>query len=119
MSRQEDLAEAILIRVAEAHEEVRAAPVPPKWRAWDYDRYQKNLEFGPPYSTIRWFGTLAVTEAGRVACLRTVYRLADAGLLEVIKNEWGSKVERVRLTEAGMAVVAELRNTGTPVPAGT
>jgi len=114
MGSRNDLAEAVLICVAEVHEEVRAAPPPPKWRAWDYDRYQENLELGPPYSTIRWFGALAASEAQRVACLRTVYRLADAGLLEIMKNEWGSKLQRIRFTEAGQAVVAKLRNAGTP-----
>jgi hypothetical protein len=109
MGHQNDLAEAVLLCVAEIHEEVRAAPPPPKWRAWDYDRYQENLEFGPPYSTIRWFGALAASEAQRVACLRTVYRLADAGLLKVVKNEWGSKVERVKLTDRGEEVVNQLR----------
>ena len=118
MSRHSDLTEAILICVAEVHEEVRAAPPPPKWRSWDYGRYQENLEFGPLYSTIRWFGALAASEAQRVACLRTVYKLAEAGLLEVIKSEWGGKVERVRLTDRGREVVASLRSREEiPIPA--
>jgi hypothetical protein len=116
MGHKNDLAEAVLVCVAEVHEEARAAPPPPKWRTWEYDRYQENLEFGPPYSTIRWFGSLAASEAQRVACLRTVYRLGDAGLLEIIKKGWGVKIERVRLTEAGRAVVAKLRKDGTPAP---
>jgi hypothetical protein len=39
-----------------------------------------------------------------------VYKLADAGLLEIIKNEYGSKLERVRLTDRGWEVVASLRS---------
>ena len=76
MSRHSDLTEAILICVAEVHEEVRAAPPPPKWPSWDYGRSQESLEFGPLLSTIRWFGALAASEAQRVACLRTVYQLS-------------------------------------------
>jgi hypothetical protein len=119
MGRQNDLAEAILIRVAEVHEEVRAAPAPPEWRRWDFDRYRENVQYGPPYSTIRWFGALAASEAQRVACLRTVRKLGDAGLLELIGNRWGGKLDRVRLTPAGSEVVAKLLDAGTPAPAGT
>jgi hypothetical protein len=116
MGRQNDLAEAILICVADIHEEARAAPPPPAWRTWDCERYRENLEFGPPFSTPRWFGALAATEAQRVASLRTVYKLTAAGLLEVTRTAWGSKIERVRLTDAGQAVVAKLRKDGPRAP---
>lgn len=39
--------------------------------------------------------------------LRTVYRLAGAGLLTLVKSE-GGRLERVRLTDEGRAAVAEL-----------
>jgi DNA-binding MarR family transcriptional regulator len=51
-----------------------------------------------------------------VRLLRTVYRLAAAGLLILVKSE-GGRLERVQLTKAGQDAVAELRKAGTP--AGT
>ena len=104
-----DLADLILICIADAHEQARNEPEPARWREWDFERWQINQEFGPVYSTVRWFGALAASERDRVRCLRCVYRLRDAGLVEVIKDRWGSKVERVRLTTAGSEAVAELR----------
>jgi hypothetical protein len=114
--KNDDLAEAILICVSDRHEEARAAPRPPDWRRWEVERHEEDLRFGPRYSTVQWFGSLAASNAQRVACLRTVYRLGDAGLLEIIKKGWGDKVDRVRLTDAGRAVVAKLRKDDTPAP---
>jgi hypothetical protein len=112
-----DMAERILLCIAAVHEKARSEPQPPQWRRWDFDRWQINQEFGPAYSTLKWFGDLAASERDRVRCLRWVYRLREAGLVETFKDQWGSKLERVRLTTAGSEAVTELQ--GTAVPAGS
>jgi hypothetical protein len=105
-----DLREMVLILIAERFEEALAEPEPARWRSWDVERWEANREYGPPYSTIRWFGALAATEAGRMRCLRMVYALESEGLLETFKDAFsGSKLDRVRLTEAGWTAVASLR----------
>jgi hypothetical protein len=73
-----------------------------------------DREHGPRYSPT-WFGDATATEAGRVRLLRSVYRLAGAGLLTIVKSE-GGRLERVRLTDAG-GNAAELLKAG-GVPAG-
>jgi hypothetical protein len=108
----------VLICIAEQFEEARAQPEPARWRGWDHERWEIAQEVGPPYSTIRWFGELAHNEAGRMRCLRLVYELESEGLLECLKDEFSTKLGRVRLTEAGQAVVAKLRNAETTVPTG-
>jgi hypothetical protein len=105
-----DLAELLLVLIAEQHEKARCAREPAAWRKWDHEDWELDREYGPVFSSIRWFGTLADSEAARVRCLRTVYRLRDAGLAEVIKGESGLKIERVRLTERGWEVVQTLRS---------
>ena len=74
-------------------------PRPPAWKWWDVWEHDANLALGPRYSPT-WFGDVTATEAGRVRMLRTVYRLADAGLLTLVKSE-GGRLARVRLTVAG------------------
>jgi DNA-binding PadR family transcriptional regulator len=49
-----------------------------------------------------------VDEAGRVRALRTLYRLSADGLLTLVKSEHGNRLQRVKLTDAGRAAVAEL-----------
>jgi hypothetical protein len=105
-----DLAELILMLIAEQHEGARSQREPAAWRKWDHERWQIDREDGPVFSSIRWFGKLADSEAARVRCLRTVYRLHDAGLVEIIKGESGSKIERVKLAELGWEVVNRLRS---------
>ena len=50
--------------------------------------------------------------------LRTVYRLEDAGLVDIVKSE-GGRLERLRITNAGRDAVAELQILSTPAQAGT
>jgi len=75
--------------------------------AWEDDR-----EYGPTYSPGEWFPAprdgLALTEAGRVRFLRAVWRLADEGLLVPVLPFRGKRLERIRLTQAGEKVAAEL-----------
>ena len=74
--------------------------------------YEDDLEYGPSYSP-SWFGDAAGTEARRVRLLRTVYRLGAAGLVDIVKSE-GGRLERLQLTTAGRAAVAELRTAEMP-----
>jgi hypothetical protein len=114
---REDLARLVLIEVERQCEAVRSRPRPPAWQRWAVWEHEDDLEYGPRY-TPTWFGDLTATEAGRVRVLRCVYRLADAGLLTIVKSE-GGRLERVRLTPAGTETAAELRDAGTPTPVGT
>jgi hypothetical protein len=105
-----DLSELVLMLIAEQHEQARCAREPAAWRKWDHDDWLIAREYGPVFSTIRWFGTLADSEAKRVRCLRCVKRLHAASLVEIIKGESGLKIERVKLTERGWEVVQTLRS---------
>jgi hypothetical protein len=109
---RDDLAKLVLLEVARQCEAVRARTPPPAWQTWAVRDYETDHEFGPSYSPT-WFGDATATDARRVRFLRTVYRLADAELLIVVKSE-GSRLERVRLTKAGRDAAAELRTAGTP-----
>jgi hypothetical protein len=113
---REDLARLILIEVERRCEAVRSRPRPPDWQWWNVRDYEADLEYGPAY-TPQWFGDLTATEAGRVRVLRTLYRLADAGLLMIVKSE-GGRLERVYLTPAGSSAAAELQTAGARMPAG-
>jgi hypothetical protein len=105
-----DLSELVLMLIAEQCEQARCAREPAAWRTWDVERWQTDREVGPVFSSIRWFGTLADSEAKRVRCLRCVKRLHGAGLVSIIKGKSGLKVERVKLTERGWSAVEELRS---------
>lgn len=109
---RDELAKVVLIEVARHCEAVNARPKPPAWKTWETGDDDANRRFGPSY-TPAWFGDVTLTEAGRVRVLRMVYRLAEAGLLTVVKSE-GGRLERVRLTKAGGIAVAELRNVAIP-----
>ena len=110
---RDELAAMVLAEVARQCDAIRNRPKPPAWKTWealpDDDR-----EYGPRYSPT-WFGDATATEAGRVRLLRAVYRLADAGLLTIVKSE-GGRLERVRLTKAGRDAAAELRKADTATP---
>jgi hypothetical protein len=43
-------------------------------------------------------------------CLRLVYELESEGLLECFKDEYASKLAKVRLTDRGWNAVKELRS---------
>src|SRR4051794_22354932 len=97
---RDDLAGYVLMELEKQCAAVRARERPPKWQTWSLERYEDDLEFGPPYTPL-WFGAVTATDAGRVRVLRTVYRLAAAGLLEIMKSP-GNRLERVKLTPAGV-----------------
>jgi hypothetical protein len=101
---RDEIAAAVLTELAKREEEITTRPDPAKWKSWEWRELADDREYGPLYSPT-WFGEL--NEAGRVRHLRTVYRLADAGLLVVVKSE-GGRLERVQLTGAGKAAVQEL-----------
>ena len=109
MSRDE-LSALVLAEVARRCDATRARPRPPAWKWWEVREDEAEREYGPRYSPT-WFGEATATEAGRVRLLRTVYRLADAGLLTFVKSE-GGRLERVRLTKAGRDAAAVLAGTG-------
>jgi hypothetical protein len=112
---RDELAALVLIEVARRCEEIETRPEPRPWQWWERREYDADRQYGPRYAA-SWFPDVAATEAGRVRLLRTVYRLAEAGLLTVVKSE-GGRLERVRLTEAGRSAAAELARAGTPTPA--
>lgn len=103
---RDDLAKLVLLEVMEQCEAILTRARPPAWQTWATRDHDADREHGPRYSPT-WFGDLAATDARRVRLLRTVYRLAGAGLLTVAKSE-GGRLERVRLTDAGRAAVEEL-----------
>ena len=103
---RDELSAIVLAEVARQCEAIRNRPKPAVWKVWEISADADDREFGPRYSPT-WFGDATATEAGRVRFLRTVYRLADAGLLTPEKSE-GGRLERVRLTRAGWDAAAEL-----------
>lgn len=105
MSR-DDLGALMLAEVLRRCDEAHARPRPPRWKTWEVREDDDARELGPRYSP-GWFGAAAATEAGRVRFLRTLYRLADAGLVLVEKSK-GGRLERVRLSDAGRDALAEL-----------
>jgi hypothetical protein len=96
---RDELAALVLAEVARRCEAIRDRPRPPAWKTWETRDDDDDREYGPRYSPT-WFGEVTATEAGRVRMLRTVYRLAEAGLLTLVRSE-GGRLERVRLTKAG------------------
>lgn len=107
---RDELAALVLVKVAQQCDTIGARPRPPAWKTWETRDDDADREIGPRYSPT-WFGDATATEAGRVRLLRTVYRLADAGLLTLVKSE-GGRLERVRLTKAGRDAAAELLANG-------
>lgn len=110
MDRQE-LAELLLLELAEQTEAIRLRPRPPAWKRWYVLEDELDREFGPKYSPA-WFGPMP--DALRVRILRTIYHLDKIGLLTVSKN--GGRLERLQLTAEGWKMVAELR-ASVPAPA--
>ena len=104
---RDELAALILLELHRRCEAIRTRPKPPAWKTWDVRDHADDTEYGPLYSP-GWFGEHGATEARRVRLLRTVYRLADAGLVDIVKSE-GGRLERLQLTKAGREAVAELR----------
>lgn len=109
---RDELCALVLVEVARQCEAIRTRPRPPAWKTWEARDDDADRKYGPQY-TPTWFGHATATEAGRVRLLRTVYRLAEAGLLTLVKSE-GGRLERVRLTRAGHEV-AELPKGDAPL----
>jgi hypothetical protein len=103
---RDELAAMILREIATRENEMATRPELPACRRWDRRNYDTDREHGPRYSSA-WFGRATDTEARRVRVLRMVYKLADAGLVDITRSE-GGRLERVRLTAAGRAAVTEL-----------
>jgi hypothetical protein len=99
MTTRDDLATMLLNELARRESEIAARPRPPAWKTWEARPDADDREYGPRYSPT-WFGDRASTEARRVRLLRALYRLADAGLIDLTKSE-GGRLERIRLTTAG------------------
>jgi len=95
MTTRDDLVAMVLSELARSKAEIAARPRPPAWKTWEARPDADDREYGPRYSPT-WFGDRAATEAHRVRLLRTVYRLADAGLIEVTKSEGGGLNESAR-----------------------
>lgn len=112
---RDELAKLVLLEVALQCGEAKQAPRPPAWQTLAVWEHEDAIEYGPRY-TPTWFGDMADTDARRVRILRTIYRLAGAGLLAVVKGE-GGRLQRVRLTEAGDAAVEAMLQADAAAPA--
>jgi len=111
---RDELAVTVLLEIDRRHAEALARPWPPAWQklaAWEHEG---DTVYGPLYSP-QWFGELTATEAGRQRVLRTVRRLAEAGMVEVFRSPAG-RLERVRLTAAGRDAIAEHGTPRMPSP---
>ena len=100
---RDELAALVLTELARREAAIAARPRPPAWKTWEARPDADDRKYGPRYSPT-WLADVTADEAGRVRMLRTLYRLADAGLVELLKSE-GGRLERVRLTDAGRASV--------------
>jgi hypothetical protein len=109
---RDDLAAEVRTELARREAGIASRPRPPAWRTWDVRAGADDREFGPRYSPA-WVGDAAATEARRVRLLRTVYRLADAGLLVTSTSE-GGRLERIRLTADGRSAIAPATDGTTP-----
>lgn len=108
MDRNE-LAVTVMREINRRLSEALARPRPPAWRKWDVVADHGDREFGPLYSP-QWFGDLTAAVAVRQRVLRSVRRLADAGLVNVFRSH-GGRLERVRLTDAGLEVFATAKKS--------
>jgi hypothetical protein len=110
MLRNQDLADSVLLMVAEAHERVRSSRPPPKYKTFEYQCYEDDVRLGPHFSAPGWFGQMALGDSARISCLRKVYELARDGLVEIIPHAQTGRPQRVVLTDRGREVVASLRS---------
>lgn len=106
---RDDLAALVLAEVARREAAIATRPRPPAWKTWEARPDADDREYGPRYAA-SWFGDATATEAGRVRMLRTLYRLADAGLVEITRSP-GGRLERVCLTAAGRDAIADLNRS--------
>jgi hypothetical protein len=110
---KDDLTRLVLLGIRDHCEAARSRPRPPEWKWWEIREYENDLEFGPSYSPT-WFGEVTASEAGRVRVLRTIYHLAHAGLVTLVKTP-GGRLERLKMTPMGLREVRSLlRKAGTP-----
>jgi len=107
---KQDIAELVLRTIDAKHREARAATPPPLWLPLRSEEHRDAVAMGPRYSP-QWFGDLAADNAGRVRLLRTVHELVDAGFISATFSD-GGRLQRVKLSEAGEAAVAELNRQG-------
>lgn len=110
MTMRDELATMVLVELARREAEIAARPRPPAWKTWEAGPDADDRDYGPRYSPA-WFGDTTTTEAGRVRLLRSLYRLAGAGLVAILKSE-GGRLERIRLTPSGTRAVADLTPGG-------
>lgn len=105
---RDELTRLVLIEVARQCAAVLARPAPDLYQSDNLSRWRhgEDVKYGPRYSPV-WFGEIADTEARRVRVLRTLKRLAEAGLIVLVESEAG-RLSRVRMTPAGLQAVAEL-----------
>jgi len=95
----------ILIECLARQNAIAATPEPASWEWWNVREHRDCLTYGPRYEPAKWFGGL--TNAQRQRYMRAVYDLDAEGLLLAFKSE-GNRLQRVKLTEAGLARAAKL-----------
>jgi hypothetical protein len=103
---RDELYKIVLTTIMEQCEAARLRPKPPAWNPWAVREYAFDLKYGPKYRP-GWFGRVTESEAGRIRILRSIYSLAEADLLDVLKSE-GGRLKRVRLTAKGLRAVRRL-----------
>jgi hypothetical protein len=104
---RDGLARPVLLEFGRRERAIADREPPPAWQRWAVRGRDDDVGYGPKYSP-KWFGGAGATEARRVRPLRVVHKLGESGLLTLVVSEAG-RLQRVRLTEAGRAAVAELR----------
>lgn len=116
MSRDQ-IAEFILLALADAEAEIAAQPEPPAWRYFEHRDWQEGREYGPKWSP-SLLGPAGDTEARAVRARRVLYKLREAGLVVPCRTE-GGRLWRCQLSETGRQAVAELRAARQAVAAGS
>ena len=95
---------ARLLELTTAAENALAALEP--WQVRQKTEVRETVEWGPRYVPSVWFGK--ISEAKRKRYWRALGRLQSAGLVELIGNPKGTRMESVRFTEAGRAATERI-----------
>jgi hypothetical protein len=95
----------ILMECLKRQDEIAARPNPPKGRRWERLELDELREYGPRFSVPDWFGDEDgfIPERYRSRFLRTVWKLAEAGLVRATRT--GARLSHIRLTDAGRAAL--------------
>jgi Winged helix DNA-binding domain len=106
---------AVLLEVLKRTDLLKTAPAPKKYLQWDYQRWQDEQEYGPRWAPGEWFGGRAgLTDRERMSLLRSLRRLASAGLVVLWTDPDGGRDMNVKLTPSGERAARRLTGQQTP-----